>query len=135
MFSLESGSTTGGLSNAEDGRTLRGSSLRLLSTVGATQARSQQTGDIAVWSYTGNMSGPGIGDAGNIAGNPAHAGIFIVANSAGQGQYLNRVPPTFPVTVSTDAQIQSTYQGIVERNQAAGFSLPGITSTPTFYRR
>lgn len=91
------------------------------------------TGSVAVWNYTGNI--PAFGDQGNIANTPAHAGIYVVTNQAGEQQFLNRTTLGAPVSINTGSQIQGNYTvikaGLETRNP--GLVLPGITASPTFY--
>lgn len=99
------------------------------------QTAQGKTGDVAVWNYSGNMTG--VGDLGNIQNTPAHAGLFLLTNRAGENMFLNRSTLGAPISVSTNSQVNSSYNaiqsGLTTRNPGIGF--PNIFSNPTFYKR
>lgn len=106
----------------------------LFSTLGNVTATSTpQTGDIAVFTQTGVFGIPG--QTTDLTGVPAHSGLFIVSNQAGEAQFLNRLNTGHPVTVNTNSQIANHFQGVVSRGTSAGIVMPQFNSNPRFYRR
>lgn len=93
---------------------------------------SPHTGDIAVWSYTGNISGNHAEGLAPINGTPAHAAIFILNNQAGEAQFLNRTTLGASVSVNTTSDINSIYNSKITEAKQYGLNLPGISS-PIYY--
>ncbi|HSW55463.1 MAG TPA: hypothetical protein VLH59_10250 [Ignavibacteriaceae bacterium] len=105
-----------------------------LSSIGnPSSTNNPQTGDLTVWSYTGNISGSKSEGLEPIQGTPAHTGIFILNNQAGQSQFLNRMTLGAPVSINTNSDINKTYSSLVTRAKEYGFNLPGISSA-VFYK-
>jgi len=68
-----------------------------------SSASSPNTGDIAVWNYTRNITGAG--ELGQIQGVPAPSAIFVLKNRAGEAQFLNRATAGVPATINTASNV------------------------------
>jgi hypothetical protein len=106
----------------------------LLSVLGnVSSISSPQTGDIAVFTQSGEFGEPG--QTTNLTGVSAHSGIFIVNNQAGEAQFINRLDTGHPVTVNTNSQITNHFQGVISRGTSAGLVMPQFNSNPRYYRK
>lgn len=94
-------------------------------------------GDLAIWSYIGNIGGldpeTSANPAFKLAGVPAHAAIYVLSDAAGNSYFLNRATMNAPVTLSTGGMIQDLYEQM-SRDREGPYTWPGITPGPKFYR-
>ena len=104
------------------------------------QTTNPNTGNVAVFNNQGQYGFPPE-QLRNMNGVPGHSALFIVNNSAGQAQYLNRLNTGRPVTANTQSQIVNYFSNT--RNQALNMAkqaniplvMPTLNPTPIFYRR
>jgi len=103
---------------------------QLFSNLGnTTQANTPLSGNVSVWETQGSMNGV------DLTGDPAHSAIFIVKNSAGEAQYLQRMGTNHPVGVSTGSNITSYYQKQIQKFQSQyNVKLPTMSPSLKFYR-
>ncbi|MBE2257133.1 MAG: RHS repeat-associated core domain-containing protein, partial [Ignavibacteria bacterium] len=91
-----------------------------------------KTGDIGVFTFSKDADINGFIIPRNI---PQHSGIFIVNNSSGNPQFLNRINTGERVSVSTSSQIFQYFSEEARNYQSrTGILLPSLSKEVKYYR-
>ncbi|MBE2255189.1 MAG: RHS repeat-associated core domain-containing protein [Ignavibacteria bacterium] len=91
-----------------------------------------KTGDIGVFTFSKEADIKGIIIPRNI---PQHSGIFIINNSSGNSQFLNRINTGERVSVSTSTQIFQYFSEDARNYESrTGIQLPSLSKEIKYYR-